>query len=110
MHRMSHEHWLRSTGSAIAARRQAAPDVTLSAHERLTLALWLTADSMRRGGDLTHANETCPSYRSEGAQAAAALNLPLAAAIFAGSEGALERRFFELFEDLCREVRDICEA
>jgi hypothetical protein len=38
------------------------------------------------------------------------LSISLAGGIFSGSEGALERRFFELFEDLCREVRDICEA
>jgi hypothetical protein len=84
---MSHEHWLRSVGGAVAARRRAMPEAAITERERLILVLWLTADSMRRAGDLTYARDTCPTYRAEGAQAAFTLHLPLASAVFSGSEG-----------------------
>ena len=106
MAKTTHEHWLRETGEGIAVRRQTMPDATTTPQDSLIFALWLTADSMRRAGDLSHARVTCPTYRAEASQAAQTLKLPLASAAFSASEGTLERRFFDMFEDLCRELRE----
>lgn len=106
MHKTNHEHWLREAGETIAAKRRATLEHGSTPRDDLIFSLWLTANSMRRAGDLTHARAVCPAYRASAAQAAVTLALPLASAAFSASEGTLERRFFDLFDDLCRELRD----
>lgn len=105
MARSDNERWLEAAGQAIRARRLSADVATLAPRERLTEILWLVSRSMRVTGDLAAARSRDPSFLVCARRIAANLGLPHAMAAFSGSEAGLERQFFDLFDDLCGEVR-----
>ncbi|PKP92515.1 MAG: hypothetical protein CVT77_08635 [Alphaproteobacteria bacterium HGW-Alphaproteobacteria-16] len=99
------ETWLIDSGHAIIARKAALGMAALTPRERLIHCLWIADYSMRNAGDLAAARDLDVRYLADGLGAARALGLPHAAALFSLSEGELERRFFDLFDGVCDELR-----
>jgi hypothetical protein len=102
---VDNQTWLIDVGHDIIEKKRGQGQEALTPRERLIRALWVVDYSMRNAGDLATARDLDPGYLVEGAQAAALLALPLASAMFGLSEGELERRFFDLFEPVCSELR-----
>ncbi len=105
-----HETWLIDTAHAVIEKRRAQGDDALSPRERLIHRFWVVDYAMRNAGDLATAHDLVPRFREDGLLAAHALDLAHARAAFTMSEGELERRFFDLFEDVVREVRSVSPA
>ena len=103
--RIDNRTWLIDVGHDIIEKKRANGIDVLTPRERLIHCVWMADYSMRNSGDLASARELAPLYRADGARAAAALGLPLASALFGVSEGQLERQFFDLFDDVCGELR-----
>ncbi|WP_354288936.1 hypothetical protein [Sphingomonas sp. UYEF23] len=100
-----HETWLIDTAHAVIEKRCAQGDDALSPRERLIHRFWVVDYAMRNAGDLAIAHDLAPRFREDGLSAARALDLARARDAFAMSEGELERRFFDLFEYVVRELR-----
>ena len=97
--------WLIDSGHAIIERKAAVGVAALTPRERLVHCFWIADYSMRNAGDLAAARDLDGRYRADGLAAATALGLPHATAMFSLSEGELERRFFDLFDGVCDELR-----
>jgi len=97
--------WLIDEGHGVIEKKTAIGVANLLPRERLIHCWWIADYSMRNAGDLATARELDPHYRSDGLAAAQALALARASAAFALSEGELERRFFDLFDGVCDELR-----
>lgn len=103
----THDRWLSRRGEAIDAFKKSYGGSALTSQDRLIALVWLMARSMRSNGDLSAARGTDPTYLAEAQAMAARLELPVAVAAFSGSEGGLERRFFDVFDGLCRELQTL---
>ena len=99
------ETWLIYTGDAIISTKAAHGIDSLSLRDRLIYCLWVADYGMRNAGDLATAGDLYSSFHSEGLEAATQLQLPHATAAFSLSVPALEAKYFELFDDVCREHR-----
>jgi len=97
--------WLVDLGHAIIEKRRAVGVDLLTPRERLIHAFWTADYSMRNAGDLATARDLDPLFLVDARAAAATLDLPEATAAFSLSEGEFERRYFELFDGLCGELR-----
>lgn len=97
--------WLIDVGHDIIERKRSQGVEALTPRERLIHCFWIADYSMRNAGDLAAAQDLDPLYLLDAAQAASALDLPLAGAMFGLSEGELERRYFDLFDGVCAELR-----
>ena len=103
--KIDNQTWLIDAGHDIIEKKRAQGREALTPRERLIHCFWIADYSMRNAGDLATARDLDFYYRTDGARAAAALDLPVAASLFALSEGELERRFFDLFDAVCAELR-----
>jgi len=103
--RLDHQTWLIDTGHGILEKKRGQGYDALTPLERLIHSLWIVDYSMRNAGDLATAHDLDPHFLSRGQGAALLLDLPFATSIFATSEGELERRYFDVFDDLCAEIR-----
>jgi len=99
------ETWLIDTGHEIIERRRALGGDALTPRERLIHAFWVADYSMRNAGDLAAARDLDARFRETARVAAAALGLVYALNVFSLSDGELERRYFDLFDPLCDEIR-----
>jgi len=97
--------WLIDLGHAIIEKKRTEGVDALSPRERLIRCLWVADYSMRNAGDLATARDLESQYRDDGLAAATLLGLRVAADMFALSEGELERRYFDLFDAVCGELR-----
>lgn len=104
------ETWLIDSGHAIIEKKAAIGVAALTPRERLIHCFWMTDYSMRNAGDLTAARDLDPNYRTDAVSAATALGLARVAEMFSLSEGMSERRYFDLFDDLCAELRGLSEG
>ncbi|QNA83764.1 hypothetical protein G4G27_07005 [Sphingomonas sp. So64.6b] len=102
---IDNQTWLIDDGHAIIEKKRAGGIDALTPRERLIHCFWIADYSMRNAGDLATARDLDPRYLSDARSVAALLDLPVTAAAFGLSEGELERRFFDLFDRLCDELR-----
>lgn len=100
------ETWLIDIGHAVIEKKRSAGVDALTPRERLIHCLWIADYSMRNAGDLATARDLDPRFLADARHAADVLGLPHAVEAFGLSEGELERRYFDLFGDLCAELRD----
>lgn len=101
------EQWLNGWGQAIASHDSPLGGSKLTSLERLIHSLRSLSTCMRSSGDLSGLSSRDPACLDDGLLAARDLDLPRATAFFGLTRGALEMRFFELFDDLCAELRAI---
>lgn len=102
---MDDQTWLIDHGHELIEKKRARGVESLSPRERLIHCWWIADYSMRNAGDLATARDLDPKYRDDGLAAATALGLAHSIAAFSLSEGELERRYFDLFETVCSELR-----
>lgn len=104
---IDNEHWLNREGQRLAACRAGAQFLSLTPAERLTEILWLASRSMRGAGDLAVVRKRDPAYLETASTIAINLGLCHAIEAFTNGEDALEKCFFELFDALCEELRQL---
>jgi hypothetical protein len=101
------DRWLSRKGEAIDSFRKGYGGSALSPQDRLIEVFWLVAHSMRSTGDLAAARHRNPNYLETGLSLATSFGLPAATSAFSSREGGLERHFFDLFDDICIELREL---
>ena len=79
---------------------------SMSPLDRLIYSIWAVDYSMRNAGDLANLKVMHPSCLADGRSAAKVLILPRSLAAFSFSASELGSQYFELFDDVTREVRD----
>ncbi|WP_068084059.1 hypothetical protein [Novosphingobium rosa] len=104
---IENERWLSRRGEAIQILRKNYGGSALAPQDRLIEILWHVSRSMKSTGDLAAARSLDPTFIKDGLTMATALALPTAIAAFSASEGGLERCFFDVFETVCGELRQL---
>ncbi len=99
------ETWVIEAGHTVLEKEATAGFASLEAWERLLYSLWVADYGMRNAGDLETAEEVDEHFQERGLQAARALALPNCIAAFSLATKDLERRYFELFDTLCEEIK-----
>ncbi len=106
-HADDNETWLIETGHDVIDKVASGGVSSLSAYEQLIYCLWVADYGMRNAGDLDTATDVDATFHEQGRKLAAELGLPKTLAAFDLSKPELERRFFELFDGVCAELRAI---
>ena len=102
---IDNQTWLIDVGHAIIEKKRAGGVDALTPRERLIHCFWIADYSMRNAGDLATARDLDPGYLADARTTSATLELPRAREAFGLSEGELERRYFDLFDGVCDELR-----
>jgi hypothetical protein len=98
------ETWVIEAGDAVIRKQAERGDAALSPVEKLIYCLWVADYGMRNAGDLETASDHSPSFQEDALRAATELGLPRSIAAFSLPTAELQRRYFELFDGLCREI------
>ena len=99
------ETWLLDAANGVIEKKAALGYASLAPVERLTYCLWVADYGMRNAGDLVAASDLYSSFIVDARAAAVELGLPRSMAAFSLSAKELEQRYFDLFDDLCQEIR-----
>jgi len=99
------ESWILDAGDAVIERRADPGAAAPTRLDRLIYCLWVADYGMRNAGDLAAAADVHPDFQDEAARLSRELGLPLTESAFAQSPADLERRYFELFDGICDEIR-----
>jgi hypothetical protein len=99
------ETWIIDCGDAIVRKRAARGPDALSPLERLICCLWVADYGMRNAGDLAAAGDLYAVFDVEAAKLSQLLGLGITRSAFALSRSELERQYFQLFEEMCDELR-----
>lgn len=102
---IDNQTWLIDAGHDIIEKKRVGGVDALIPRDQLIHGFWVADYSMRNAGDLATARDLDPRYLVGAHAAATVLGLPRAMAAFGLSEGELERRFFDLFDGVCDELR-----
>ncbi|UKK85124.1 hypothetical protein L7H23_03160 [Sphingopyxis sp. BSN-002] len=105
MNSFENETWLIEIGDEVIVKKAEQGREALTDIERLIYCIWVADYSLRNAGDLLTADDLYAPYRDEGAQLAQALGLPIVKAIFDMPPEELEEGYFDLFDDICAELR-----
>lgn len=100
-----HETWLLDEGDQIVEQKAANGYASLTPRERLIYCLWVADYGMRNAGDLKTASDLHSTFLGDGRSAALELKLPQSIAAFSLTAEELERRYFNLFDDVAAEIR-----
>ncbi|MBP1857895.1 hypothetical protein [Rhizobium herbae] len=101
------ETWVIEAGHTILEKEAATGFASLEAWERLLYSLWVADYGMRNAGDLDTAEEVDEHFREKGLQAARELSLLKCIQGFSLAREDLERRYFELFDTMCEEIKGV---
>lgn len=101
----SNEDWIIDAGDVVIQKRVANGQTSLQPLDKLIYCLWVADYGMRNAGNLSVAEDVYEPFHFEARQLAKGLNLPLTSAAFSLSSAELERKYFELFENVCHEIR-----
>jgi hypothetical protein len=99
------ETWIVETGDAVVRRRIEHGAAASSVMDRLIYCLWVADYGMRNAGDLDTASDLYAPFQDEAARLSVELALPVTRSAFTLSRPDLERRYFELFDDICNEIQ-----
>ena len=101
---IENETWIIEAGDAIIQKRAEQGDGALTPLEQLH-CLWVADYGMRNAGDLITARDVYPAFRDEAARLSRELALPLTHSAFGLHRSDLEQCYFELFDQICNEIR-----
>jgi hypothetical protein len=107
MSSMDNETWIIGTGDRVIQQKARLGYQTLSTREVLIYCLWVADYAMRNAGSLDTAGELFAGFQTEGATAASSLSLPKNEHAFSLSTKEFEAGYFELFDSLCEELRNV---
>lgn len=99
------ETWLIDAGDVVITKKAETGMVSLTTFERLIYSLWVADYGMRNAGDLVTASDLHARFQEEGRDAAIALGLARTAAAFSSTTQELQDCYFEVFDDVCAEIR-----
>ncbi len=99
------EIWILDVTDPVIEKKVAQGYPSLNSVEKLIYCLWVADYSMRNAGDLVAAGDLYTVFQEDGRRAAEELHLSHAAYAFSLPESELEQRYFDLFDDLCSEIR-----
>lgn len=99
------ETWLIETGHDVIERKARVGLPSLRPREHLIYCLWVADYGMRNAGDLDTAHDLHAAFQNEGRMLADQLSLPLTLEAFGLSKSELEKRYFDLFDGVCSELR-----
>ncbi len=99
------QSWIIEVGGDMVEKKAALGDMSLTPLERLTYCLWVADYGMCNAGDLETAAAVDASFLEDGKAAAKEANLSRSAAAFSLTSEELERRYFDLFEEMVDEIK-----
>ena len=99
------ETWVTEAGDAVIHKKAEHGYAALSPVEKLIYCLWVADYGMCNAGDLGIARDLYPSFQEDALRAATELGLPQSIAAFSLSTAELQKRYFDLFDGMCREIR-----
>ena len=99
------ESWIIDAGDAVIEKRADDGDGALTPIDKLVYCLWVADYGMRNAGDLVTAADVYAPFQEEAAQLAKDLSLTITRDAFALSREELQRRYFELFDPICEEIK-----
>jgi len=102
---VDNQTWLIDAGHELVEKKRSEGLAGFTPRQRLIHCFWVVDYSMRNAGDLVTARELEPDWHDVARRAAEALALPVATEVFGLREGELERRYFDMFDSLCAELR-----
>jgi hypothetical protein len=105
MTEFDNETWVIEAGDAVIHKEAEQGYAALSPIERLIFCLWVADYGMCNAGDLDAARGVYPAFQEDALEAARELGLPQSGAAFSLSTAELQQRYFDLFVDVCREIR-----
>jgi hypothetical protein len=101
------ETWVIEVGDVVIRKRAEHGVARLSQVDRLIYCLWVADYGMRNAGDLTTATDLYAQFQEEGLLLASALRLANARAAFEMPIAILEKQYFERFDAICDEIRNV---
>ena len=105
MNPTNNETWVVEVCGDVVERQASVGYDALSLKERLLYWLWWADYMMRNAGDFENAGALDRNFQSEAAVLARQLGLRFTEETFSQSRADLERRYFDLFDRLCDEIR-----
>ena len=99
------ESWIVERGGMVIEREASRGLGSLTPLERLIFCLWVADYGMRNAGDLDTASDIHASFQADASLLAKELGLIRTAAAFALPTTTLQERYFDLFEEICDEIR-----
>ncbi|GAB5401985.1 MAG: hypothetical protein Aurels2KO_02160 [Aureliella sp.] len=99
------EKWLLETSNSIIATCANGDDTNLAPADRLIYCLWIADYGMRNAGDLTAAADLAETFHTDGRFISAELGLPRTTELFLLDTKEFERGYFDVFDDVCNELR-----
>ena len=104
---MNNETWIIERGAAVIERKVSDGDVPPTPLDELIYCLWVTDYGMRNAGDLDAARDLYKPFQDEATRLSQALGLPITQATFNLRRSELEQQYFQLFDDVCNEIRAV---
>ena len=102
---MDNETWLVETGAKVIEKLSSSGECSLNTWEKLVYCFWVADYSMRNAGDLDTARDLYEHFLSDGKKAAKDLKFPTFYRAFSLRQYDLEQKYFDLFDNLCAEIR-----
>lgn len=102
---MDNQTWIIEKGHLVIEKMVRLGSDGLTDWEHLVYSLWVTDYGMCNAGDLDTATDVYENWKSVGMQAAERLGLPVTCSAFSMSTDELQVRYFELFDEMCDEIR-----
>ncbi len=99
--------WLIDEGHEVITKKAERGIENLSDRERLIYCLWVADYGVRNAGDLETASDLYPPFQKEAAELAAKLWLGFVAESFSLPGPLLEQQYFERFERICDDLRQV---
>ncbi len=105
MNDFDNETWLIEAGDSVIEKKASSGMDTLTPAEQLLYCMWVADYGMRNAGDLETASDLFEPFQIQGRAAAEKLNLPQTLALFSLPRAEMEQRYFDLFDQICEEIR-----
>lgn len=100
------ETWLIETGDDIIVKKAEHGRDALTGCDRLIYCVWVADYSMRSAGDLLTAAELYLPFREEAQRLSKELHFPKTNHAFSLNFEELEGVYFDVFDDICEELRN----
>jgi hypothetical protein len=99
------EGWVVARGGEVVKKEAQGGVKSLTSWEKLVYCLWVTDYMMRNAGDFENAVALYPNFQTDAKQLAKQLSLPVTYEAFSLSKRKLQRKFVDLFEAVCDEIK-----